>query len=124
MTSIARWNELSAAMAEQVEILRRDAEPSRRIAERLIEFVDRASGFAQLSPDAERGLPCSDHIAMISIGAAALLGELSAEHSRPAIVGDLLAFKLALLDVLLAPTATALRTLETSLQALTAHLLR
>lgn len=124
MTSIARWNELSAAMAEEVDILRRGAEPSRRIAERLVEFVDRASGFAQLGPDAERGLPCSDHIAMISIGAAAFLGELSADQSRLAEVGDLLAFKLALLDFLLVPTATTLRSLETSLQALVAHLFR
>jgi hypothetical protein len=118
VTTTARWLELRDFMAEQVEEFRREGDPAVRCAERLNIFVRRAQGFARLGPEMESNLVCTDHTAMIAIGASALLKTLPVMSAQSPLASSVRDFRLALLDVVLDPTLVGLERLEVSVTSL------
>jgi hypothetical protein len=113
MTSLSRKRELARSIELQLNEGMQPDERARRMVGLLLEYLDRALGFARLELIAPDEFAETDHMILIVLGSRSLLAEL-ADRGETSVVlaSELLRFRADLSGALLTPGAATLEQLR------------
>lgn len=113
MTSLSRKRELARSIEQQVRGSGQQSSIAHGLVHLLLEYVDRAEGFARLESVPYDEFAETDHIALVALASRALLAELKAYAAEANMIASTLPrFRAALGSALLTPDAGTLAELR------------